>query len=440
MKKVLPFVFMTALLLSAVVSLSLLSHRSQQAERMLTEAYAAALYESAEDLQALAVTLDKTLISSDAPQLTQLLCRASQLADQAYNNLSFLPLSHEAMSPTLSFINQLADYATSLTGQIAQTGSLDQEALRTLSNQRTLCMQLGAQLALARQEMATDRRADVLSHALYTAPSAEDRPIESVAEANHGMEYPTLVYDGAFSDAEASGQPKGLTGTPITSQQAIEAACAFVGEDKVLSAAPAPNTSGYIPAFGVTVTTGDLQLNVDVTVQGGKILWMVPETASFTPVLSADACAAAADTFLQTRGFGQMRQTGMQMYDGLCVMSFAAVQDGVVLYPDTVKVQVRMDTGDVVGFEAHLYWMNHTERQLSKPTVTAEEAKARLSSAVSAEDGQLCITPWHGGERLCWEFSVRHGDSEYLIYLDAFTGHELDVKKVIPLNGGHLVA
>ena len=45
------------------------------------------------------------------------------------------------------------------------------------------------------------------------------------------------------------------------------------------------------------------------------------------------------------RDSGEMEANHYQVYDGLAVINFVAVQDGVLLYPDLVKVQVRMDTG-----------------------------------------------------------------------------------------------
>lgn len=54
------------------------------------------------------------------------------------------------------------------------------------------------------------------------------------------MQYPTLIYDGAFSDARHLGEPKGLPEGTVTQDEAIAIARAFVGEDRVISAQSAP--------------------------------------------------------------------------------------------------------------------------------------------------------------------------------------------------------
>ena len=209
----------------------------------------------------------------------------------------------------------------------------------------------------------------------------------------------------------------------------------------MISAQSAPATSGALPAWGVTVVTEELQLNLEVTTQGGKVLWMMPESAGFAQALDETRCRELAAAFLREKGFGDMVCTHVQRYEsGVMVLNFAAQQEGVLLYPDLVKVQVRMDTGDVVGIEANNYWMNHVTRNLATPELTAQEAAACLAEGLEAEATQLCLIPYRDSERLCYEFTVRRGDGTYLIYLDADTGKEVELLKRIDTEQGVLTA
>ena len=435
MKRTLSYILLSAALLAAVTGLSAASRRAAEAEKRLTEVYAGALYESMEDVQALSLSLEKLLVSSDPAQCAELLCSISGTADNVRRGLTVLPLSHEAMDDTLAYVNRLAEYTLSLAGEIARDGTLNDSAMQTLNEHRSACTRLSAHLALANQEMATSAGKPQLMQAFGMGASAAERPLESIGSPSDGMQYPDYAYDGAFSPSHKR-QPRGLQGDMITADEALAIARNFIGVENVVSVRAAPNTGGAIPAYGVTVMTNDLQLNVDVTAQGGRILWMMPEAAAFTQLLDADACAQLAADFLQAHGFGPMELIGREIYNGLCVLSYAAVQDGVVLYPDTIRVQVRMDQGDIVGFEAYDYWMNHELRSLISPALAEADARALLSSQVTAESGRLCIIPQHTGEQLCWEFPVRYGDAQYLIYLDADDGSEAEVKKLIPTETG----
>ena len=432
MKRSIPFVAMACVLIALVVGLSLTSDRAASAERMLTEAFASAVYGSAENAQSLALLLEKAVVSSDPRQVVTLLAQASHKAGDLARDIVFLPLSHEAMAPTVAFLHQIAEDALTVAGDAAAGTLPDTQTLSKLTRHRALCMQLASHLALAQKEAASSGFALPLDSVFYEAPSAGERPLEAVHEGDGAIDYP--------APANAAASPKGLTGDTVTAAQALDIARSFVGEDRFVSASSAPNTSGAIPAFGVTVMTDGLQLNLDVTVTGGKILWMMPETASFPQMLPAEACTAASARFLRERGFGDMQLIATQVYDGLCVATYAAVQEGVVLYPDIIRVQVRMDTGEVVGFEAHQYWMNHIERTLAEPSLSESEARAGLSEAVTAAKGELCLIPWRQTERLCWSFRVTHGGTAYMVFVDAFTGHELEVVKIIEQQDGTLAA
>ena len=210
--------------------------------------------------------------------------------------------------------------------------------------------------------------------------------------------------------------------------------------EQAIAITDAPDASGVLPAYGVTVQTPDVQLNMEITRQGGKVLWMMPETASFPMTQRPSACESAALTFLKKRGFGQAEAVHRQLYDGLCVISCAPVQEDVLLYPDLLTVQVRMDTLQVVGLEARSYWTNHVRRTLPEPALSADEAAALLSSQAKVQAHRLCLIPEERREALCWQFTVTRGGETYLIYLDAQDGREVAIRKVIPLENGSTAA
>lgn len=441
MKKLILPILLCAVLLGGGAVLAHQSGRIASLEAAMEEVYRSALNEATEEMQSLSIDMEKALVSADPAQLVLLAHNISRSAGDIQRHLADLPLSHAAMAPTLSFANQLSDYAASLLPVLATDGALPADDLAQLEDRLALCSQLSGQLMLARQSMAEQSLSLLSESNVFSADNASSlRPIEALGDKDHGMNYPALIYDGPFSDGRHDGAPRGLPQGEITEGEAHAIARDFVGADRVVSLATAPGTSGQIPAYGVTVQTADVQLNLEVTRQGGKILWMMPETASFQESQSVQACREAAVAFLASRGFGEMEATHHQVYDGLCVVNFAAVQDGVLLYPDLVKVQVRMDTAQIVGLEAHNYWVNHIPRSLPQPALTLEEARERLSAAVEVASSRLCVIPDAATEVLCYEFSVRHADASYLIYIDAETGREVQLLKIIPLDSGLLTA
>lgn len=416
--------------------------RAQRSAQALEDAYAQRVLETQEHLQAIGLKLGKAPVAADARTQVELLAGISRQADSVVSGLSALPLSHIAMSDTLKFCNQLSEYAMVLALSVAAGQPLTEQETAELVSLESQCALLTGQFATARETMVAESlRLTARPGVFYAEAQAAQRPLEQVADPDNGMDYPSMIYDGAFSDARHYGTPKALGEGRIDQRQAMEAARAFVGEERVRSVEAAPDSGGALASYGVKLTLNDgVVLNAEVTRQGGKMLWMVPEHAAFEPGWTLEECAEAARDFLLDRGYGEMEANHYQVYDGLAVINFVAVQDGVLLYPDLVKVQVRMDTGEVVGLEANNYLMNHTERTGLSPALSGEQALEKASSRLEAGQARLCVIPYREGERLCYEVPGRYEGREYRVYIDAITGEEAEVLMMVDSVGGRMAA
>ena len=178
---------------------------------------------------------------------------------------------------------------------------------------------------------------------------------------------------------------------------------------------------------------------MQVTGQGGHLLWMMPEQAAFTARYSQEECLQNARVYLADVGFGQMEPCFVQQYDGMVVANFAAVQDGVTLYPDQVKVQVSMETGRVVGAECSQYLSNHTTRLDVEPSITAKQAGDMVSAKLTIRTRRLCVIPTEAGESLCWGFECAEGNDRYWAFISAETGEMEQLLRVIETAQGETV-
>lgn len=439
------WILAAALGVCLVVSLVFTVERSvaaARAARRLEGDYTQRLLESQEHLQAVAVKLGKSPLAMDARLQVELLAGISRQADGVVSGLSALPLSHAAMGDTIKFCNQLSEYAFEQALLVASGQLLDDAALAQLSGLRDQCMLLSGQLAAAQQTMLQQSLRLAADGSVFYAPAQLDsRPLEAVGDRDNGMDYPTMIYDGAFSDATHFGQPKALGQGEITQEEALAVTRDFVGADRVAAAVPAGETAGLLAGYSVTLTLRDGSvLNAEVTRQGGKMLWLMPEHASFRPLLTKEACVEKGLRFLESRGYDPMEPNHVRVYDGLCVVNYVAVQDGVLLYPDLVKLQLRMDTGEVVGLESNNYLMNHTRREGLQPVFSKLQVLRQVSPLLGATDARLCLIPHLGEERLCYEVPGTYGEEEYRVYVDALTGRELEILMMIRDPEGELSA
>lgn len=393
-------------------SLNAWMRRAASAELALTEGTRAAVAASAGELQQLTLSLEKLLVSGTAGQRALLLTDATLSADRVARSLSALPDAQGERAAVLAFLSSLSERTRNLAASLAAGYTLsaaDRSALTADLNGARL---LQTELELALQAMLTGGQ---LSGSL---------PISEIA-------------------APASSAPssyKGLTGDAIGSGKALQIAKEFVGTERVTSVSHAPDTSGSLPTYGVTVQTGSLQLNLEITRQGGKVLMMSPETAAFPVVRTVAECTSSALAFLHSRGFPAMEAPYYQVYDGLCVLTCVYAEQDVLVWPDRVLVQVRMDTGEVVGIEASKFWQHHTPRRLTAPLLTEAEARQSLAPDSQVSAARLCIIRAGEQERLCWQFTLLWEDETYLSCIDAITGAELLLEKVIQLENGSIAA
>ena len=209
-------------------------------------------------------------------------------------------------------------------------------------------------------------------------------------------------------------------------QQATEVT--FTGESEI-----------PVGCYEYTLRLGAYRLNAGGTKAGGEVLYMLCDSEAGEVALSDAQAVDAARAFLLSRGFGEMELSYASRYEGILTANFAAVQDGVVLYPDLIKVQVSLSDGAVVGLEAAGYLMNHVPREIALPALTEQDAVARIGGALTPLSARLCVIPENTSEVLCWEVRAAAGQDTFLVYIDAATGIERRLMQVIGSENGDLV-
>ena len=424
MKKKFPLILLSlalAFALAAGISTAAIIQGERYKAR-LQEIYEGAILAALRQMEDMELALSKSVLSG-AQAADQYLSQVSSGAAQVQRSLSLLPLSHTATQSAVKFANQLSDYTLSL----LNSESYSNKDLEQLSSLIAALEQSAAALYAAREALSS--QAAQGETAFY--PAEESGPAYDSA-----VSYPTLIYDGPFSDARDSGVPTALGPREVTREEAHQAALEFVGADRVISLSQGADMGGVIPCYGVTLQLKDITLEAAVTRQGGKILWLAPDTADFSQEKSVEECRKAALSFLGARGYENMQPTYFQVYQGVAVISFAATQGNTLLYPDQIKVQLRMDTAQVVGIEAKNYLMNHTARGVLTPSITLEEAQGAVSSRLQIEESRLCLIPDDGNEKLCYEFKGTYNGHTYLVYISAENGKQEKILKVVETSSG----
>lgn len=383
--------------------------------------YKRAWWESVERLASLEVELEK-LIISDSPEAASLrLSNIARQADGAAQNLGALPVERDGINAAMKFVNQIADYSAALNEGIAQGRPISDTDVGQL---QSIQERLSEMNSIVYDMDALDN---------WAGGAASEIDMSAIAREN--LSYPTLIYDGPFSDG-ARGGFKGLGTDKVDEQAALEVARQYAGGEPRLTG----RTGSPVPGYEIVCATEAGELELFVSETGGRVLYMLPSYDMVSQEVSASAAQdvqgaiSIATQYLRERGFAGMAANYTQRSEGAVVINFTATQGGVTLYPDLVKVQVA--GGRVVGLEAGNYWRNHVERALLPAELTYQQAMESVNSRLNVVSARLALIPTERtdgplpGERLCYEFTCTLGQSRYLVYIDAQSGQEASILKL----------
>ena len=384
-----------------------------------------------DDLNDVDVSLAKLSAAASPRQSVLLLGDVWRATGSAGAAMSLLPLSHADSSEMSQFITRCGDYAHALMSRVLQGKALTDEDRKQLQDMRSACANIRQ---TAGQAIETGD--------FVAADNVDDGCYEQSQSEAAISEYPTLIYDGPFSESAENQAPKCDPGERITAQQAETAAKRLFPGGKIGEVTYVP---GALPVYELTVETADRgQVSLSLTEQGGHLLSFMGTPAGDKNDPPSDEeserLKASALSFLQEMGVEDPAAAYAQYYQGVAVLNFAPRQAGVILYSDLVKVYLDRKTGEVMGLDARNYRLNHRTRDLPKPQISEQQAADYVSNSLHIEQTSLALIPLtQQTEVLCYEFKATQNETFYIVYINAITGQEEQIFEVINSEEGDLV-
>ena len=153
-----------------------------------------------------------------------------------------------------------------------------------------------------------------------------------------------------------------------------------------------------------------------------------------------EECCTFAQEFAKKLGLENLEVVWSTESDNFTYVNLAPTQNNVILYPDEIKVKVSNTTGEVIGWEAKSWAYNHTTRTDLSATITKAEAQKSVSASMDIRSSRLVVVPNEfTGETLCWEFMCVYDGSTYYVYINAKTGLQAQILKVVETDDGNLL-
>ena len=433
-------------LLIIVAVLGIILWKKQTEYRQASEnSYNMAFYELVDYVENVETYLAKSVVSSTPEHGAETLTNLWREANLAQSYLSRLPIESQELENTEKFLNQVSDYSYSLSRKNIYNEKLSDDDLKNLKELHTYSVELENTLNQLSEDLNSGRfewGELTKKGTVAFAQQVDNISKESFSNMEENFhEYSGLIYDGAFSEHLTSNEKKGLTGEDIEEDVAKQKIEEFIGKNNIKEI----QSLGYsenatIPVYDFSViNNNDETANISISKKGGHVVSMNANRDVKAETISQEEANSKGKEFLESNGFTSMKETYYLKQDGIVTINYAYYQEGVVIYPDLIKVKVALDNGEVLGIETSGYLNIHTIRDLKKVKITREQAKKDLNKDLEIISEGMAIIPteWKT-EILCYEFKGKVDEKEFLVYINAENGREEDVLVITNTPNGTL--
>ena len=421
------------LILASVLTFNLVM--PTESDVTLESSYKKSFYEVMAEVDNMDLNLSKSLNSKDTAAMQGYLLDLAVNSELAENGIQQLPLKDENKFYTSKLINQIGDYAKYI---LKKLGGGEKISETEYSNLREL-YSLNLSLKNSLQNVAKGIE-DGVSFA-DAIESDNGTIVTNLSELeNLSTEFPELIYDGPFSDGKDVREIRGLSGGEITEAEAVDIFSAIFSEYHLNNVVCVGKTQTGIPSFSVQGERDGDTLYGQISVTGGKLIMFSFSGSCNAVNYESSAAEKKCGKFLENLGIPDMKAVWYTRANNLYTFNFVGEKENVILYPDMIKIRVCAETCEVIGMEATSYYYNHVERDIETPALSAATAREKVSDGINVETTRLCVVPFgNSSERLCYEFSGESEDGLYYVYIDAASGKQIQMFKVIESTEGTLL-
>ena len=402
----------------------------------LENIYESNFYSLLDSVNNLENKLSKTLASNTSSYQRKTLLEASQNASEAEISVASLPLRSADKEDTIKLVNQVGGYTQTLADDLVD-GEMSTNDRETLQEVHSSVLALKTQLNDFARKLENNYSILDASLSLDGDNNVFAQNLTALKEQN--VEYPTMIYDGPFSDSVVNQEVKGVKGSVITKEEAKDKLLK-VFKDAV-SADYEGETNGRFETYNFRLKNshGEM-LFVQSTKIQGYILTVSGAGANGEASVDRAGAKEVALAFARENGIEGASVVWSDSINEDIYFNIAPSQSGIVLYPDLVKVKVNTVSGTVVGYDATSYFTNHKARALSKGTVSLSTAKGKVPPTFEVISSRVVLAPLdYPREVVCVEVEAESEGSTYYFYFNAENGDTENVLKVIETDNGNLL-
>jgi spore germination protein len=413
-------------------------HREKNAVLLNAENnYQRAFHDLTYQIDLLNDKIGTTLAMNSRKSLSPALVEVWRITSTAHNDVGQLPLTLLPFNKTEEFLAKIGDFSYR-----TAVRDLDKEPLsdKEYENLKTLYKQSGdIQKELREVQhlvLKNNLRWMDVELALATQEPGDNTIIDGFKTVEKTVsEYEESDFGVAFTNMQEKDENfKKLKGPTINKNEAAEIAKKYSiiknpDEIKVVENGKGSDYGFY--SVSIQDSKTDMEANMDITKKGGYPIWYILSRDIKEQKFSLNQASTNAIDFLKENGFEDLDLFESSQYDHVGVFTFVSKQGDVRIYPDSIKVKVALDDGNIIGISANDYLKSHHTREIPAPSISEEEVRTKINPNLKVQEHRLAVILNDLNEEvLCHEFLGTLGNDTYRIYLNAENGFEEKVEKL----------
>ena len=407
----------------------------------LEDTYNRAFFELADYVDDIDTLLAKGMLVQSAGEMASISSELSVQASAAKACLAQIPTTKVQLDKTEKFLSQVGDYTHTLSQSLIDKKTITDKEYESLASLGKYAGGLNQSLAELSNRIYSGayHLSDDHEISVGKVAYAETSDPWSDIEKEFG-EYPSLIYDGPFSEHIENMQPKMTENArELSKEEAAGKAAKFFGipSDRVTYVSQTENSVMDSYMYKCNIDGSDVMISL--TKKGGYPVYFLKNRRVNKENIQVAEAIYKAQQFLKEKGFSDMKNSYYEKANGIATINFAYKQNDVICYSDLIKVKVALDDGEVVGMEAKGYVMNHHSRDIRTPRLTKQDARGYINSRLSIDSVNIALIPKDSKrEVLCYEFKGTANNRNFIVYINADTGREEDIQILIESPDGIL--
>lgn len=403
-------------------------------QTQLENTYERSLYELMSDINNIENNLAKATISTGTTSKQKLFSNIYNDCTQANEDLSRLPISHSSVNETTNFINQMGGFSYYAENKLKKGEELTTADLQSVNDLYSTCKYIKQILNDFNETYAGNFSILANTSGYYDTNSSFNSMFSSMQSEDSN--FPTLIYDGPFSESQTKKQINGLSENIVSQEQALEKVKLIYPDAEI---GYQGETSGLFETYNYTLSVNDRQVYVQVAKRDGFLLTISSYASSDKDEIELEECEKLAEQFANKLGL-DVKAVWSTKVTGMAYVNLTPVVDDVIIYADMIKVKISCFSGEILGWEAQSYAYNNVARTGLTATISENLARSKVSENLTIVSQRLALIPIeYSEEMLCYEYTCSLDNATYYVYINAKTGEEEKILKVIQTTSGNLL-